>query len=378
MISNPTKKNSKKAIGVAILGSRGIPNQYGGFEQFAEKLSVGLAETGMQVWVYCSHTNPCKDTIWKGVHRIRCFDPEPWLGQAGQFIYDLNCILDARHRNFDIIYQLGYTSSSVWHGLLPRHPKIITNMDGLEWQRSKYSKPVQGFLKKAEQWAVKSSHLLVADSPAIRDYIAGKYNKVPEYIAYGADIPDLPNKTLLSPLGLLPGAYYLVIARIQPDNNLDMIIQGFLKAKTEHPLVVVGNIQDAYARKLVQTYASDSIRFAGGIYDKPLLDALRHYCRMYFHGHSAGGTNPSLLEAMAASAPVCAHDNLFNRAVLQQDALFFKQAADIAGRLNQNDAGFLKLLKNYAEKNRAKINDTFSWEKIVDAYVNLFKWILKK
>ena len=221
---------------MAILGSRGIPNQYGGFEQFAEKLSVGLAAAGVQVWVYCSHTNPCKDAIWKGVQRIRCFDPEPWLGQAGQFIYDLNCILDARRRNFDIIYQLGYTSNAVWHGLLPKHPKVVTNMDGLEWQRSKYSKPVQSFLKKAEHWAVRSSHLLVADSPAIRDYIAAKYNKLPEYIPYGADIPTLPDKALHAQHGLSAGEYYLVIARLQPDNNTDMIIRGFLEAGTEHPL----------------------------------------------------------------------------------------------------------------------------------------------
>ncbi len=136
---------------IAILGCRGIPNRYGGFEQFAEKLSVGLVEGGHQVWVYNSHNHPCRDALWRGVHRVLCYDPEYRLGQFGQFIYDWNCIRDSRRRGFDIILQLGNTSSSVWHRQLPRASVVVTNMDGLEWKRSKYNRPVQRFLKYAEK-----------------------------------------------------------------------------------------------------------------------------------------------------------------------------------------------------------------------------------
>src|SRR5690606_25316653 len=136
---------------IAIVGARGIPNFYGGFEQFAEYLSLGLVQKGHDVTVYNSHTHPYQEPTWNGVKIIHCKDPEDKIGTAGQFIYDLNCIRDARKRDYDIILQLGYTSSSIWGWLMPRRKSIVTtNMDGLEWKRTKYSKKVQKFLLFAE------------------------------------------------------------------------------------------------------------------------------------------------------------------------------------------------------------------------------------
>ncbi len=141
---------------IAIIGTRGIPNHYGGFEQFAEYLSLGLVEKGHMVTVYNSHTHPYQGNDWNGVKIIHCKDPEDKLGTIGQFVYDYNCIRDTRKRNYDIILQLGYTSSSVWGRLLPRKKSIITtNMDGLEWKRTKYSQKVQKFLQYAEKLGVK-------------------------------------------------------------------------------------------------------------------------------------------------------------------------------------------------------------------------------
>src|SRR5688500_16446735 len=134
------------ALKIAILGTRGIPNNYGGFEQIAGYLSKGLVEKGHSVTVYNSHKHPYKESIWNGVEIVRCFDPEFLIGTAGQFVYDLNCILHVRKRRFDIILMLGYTSSSVWKDLYPKNAVLITNMDGLEWKRPKYSKPVRKFL----------------------------------------------------------------------------------------------------------------------------------------------------------------------------------------------------------------------------------------
>src|SRR5690606_39008995 len=135
-----------------IVGTRGIPNFHGGFEQFAEFFSIYMVNQGHEVFVYNSHTHPFQESVFNGVNIIHKKDPENRIGTAGQFLYDLNCILDARKKNYDIILQLGYTSSSVWGRILPKEAIIVTNMDGLEWKRSKYNKYVRKFLKTAEKW----------------------------------------------------------------------------------------------------------------------------------------------------------------------------------------------------------------------------------
>ena len=161
---------------VAILGTRGIPNFYGGFEQFTEYLSEAFVKKGHDIYVYNSHNHPYQKNEWKGVRLIHCKDPESKIRTIGQFIYHLNCILDSRKRNFNIILQLGYTSSSIWNWLFPKDSLIITNMDGLEWKRSKYSTLVQIFLRFAERLAVKYSNYLISDSIGIQSYLKNKYS----------------------------------------------------------------------------------------------------------------------------------------------------------------------------------------------------------
>jgi len=160
---------------IAILGTRGVPNYYGGFEQFAEFFSVYLVEQGHEVYVYNSHNHPYQEKTFHGVNIIHQKDPEHKMGTFGQFIYDYNCILDSKKRDFDIILQLGYTSNSIWFFLLPKKPIIITNMDGLEWKRTKYSRPVKQFLKFAERLAAVNSDYLISDSLGIKKYLAEKY-----------------------------------------------------------------------------------------------------------------------------------------------------------------------------------------------------------
>jgi len=161
---------------IAILGTRGIPNNYGGFEQFAQYLSLGLVEKGHEVTVYNSHNHKFKDKSYHDVKIKHIFDPEYLIGTAGQFIYDFLSILDTRSKNYDIILQLGYTSSSVFFKLHPKNSTVITNMDGLEYKRSKYSKKVQKFLKWAESLAIKDSSLLVSDSLGIQKHLKNNYN----------------------------------------------------------------------------------------------------------------------------------------------------------------------------------------------------------
>ncbi|MEI7896504.1 MAG: DUF1972 domain-containing protein [bacterium] len=361
---------------IGIIGTRGIPNNYGGFEQFAEHLAAGLVKKGHDVCVYNSHTHPFRGNTWNGVKIIHRVDPEKYIGIPGQFVYDFLCICDSRKRNFDILLQLGYTSSSVWHRLLPGKAKIVTNMDGLEWQRGKYSKSVQRFLKYAESLAVKSSTLLVADSEYIQHYLEDLYQISPAYISYGADIFSTPDPGRLLQFAVDPKKYFLLIARMQPDNNIEEIIKGVINSKTTFPLLIIGNIDGRFGKKMVQAYSSELIRFMGPIFEKETLNQLRYFSRLYFHGHSAGGTNPSLLEAMAASATICANENPFSREVLGQNAYYFSdylQVSEIARKLvNQPDSAL------FVENNISRIKSGYAWHEIISNYESAFTDLLTK
>ncbi len=357
-------------LSIGILGTRGIPNSYGGFEQFAGYLSKGLVERGHKVSVYNSHKHPYQKNTWNEVNIIHCYDPEYLLGTAGQFIYDLNCFRDAQSRQFDILLILGYTSSSIWGRLYPKNCIIITNMDGLEWKRSKYSAPVQRFLQYAEKWAVQSSHRHVADSIPIKEYLSEKYKIDADYISYGAEIPGKTDETLLDKFQVTKGNYYLLIARMEPENHIETILDGLFKSGSKQKILVIGNTQNVYGKRMVEKFNDQQrILFAGAVYDTDILHALRAYCSLYFHGHSVGGTNPSLLEAMACGALICAHDNGFNRAVLQEDAFYFYADDDVTEVVNTLDA---KDIQHMTDRNLQKIREHHHWEKIIKSYEQLF------
>ncbi|RBP34663.1 glycosyltransferase involved in cell wall biosynthesis [Oceanihabitans sediminis] len=320
---------------IGILGTRGVPNYHGGFEQFAEFFSVYLAKQGHEVSVYNSSCHPYQNKNFKGVNIIHCYDPEDKIGTAGQFIYDLKCILDARKRGFDVLLQLGYTSSTVWYKLLPKKALIITNMDGLEWKRSKYSKPVQRFLKFAEKLAVISSDYLIADSIGIQNYLKNTYNINSEYIAYGAEIFNTPNQHILSEYNLEPYSYNMLIARLEPENNIETILDGVASSNNKTPFIVVGKHDvNAFGAYLKDKFKHQPhIHFVGGIYNLEHLNNLRYYSNLYFHGHSVGGTNPSLLEAMSSRALIIANDNEFNKTILKENAFYFKSGDDVKNYL---------------------------------------------
>lgn len=351
------------------MGTRGIPNQYGGFEQFAQYLSDGLTKKGHDVYVYNSSLHPYKENKWQDVHIIHCKDWENRFGTAGQFIYDLNCINDSRNRNFDILLHLGYTSDSIWHWRWPSQTRHLVNMDGLEWRRSKYNGLTRSFLKKAEAWAANRADQLVADSKGIQHYIAEKYGRTPVYIAYGASIFTNPDSTCLSKYALTPWSYSLVIARMEPENNIETIIKGFLSTNPAQPLVIVGNISNKYGKILRETYKDARVRFVEAIYDNNTINNLRYHSSKYIHGHSVGGTNPSLLEAMACGCSIIAHDNIFNKAVLQENADYFKDETSLAIlliRTQQKEA-----IEKRRESNFEKIRSDYNWQKIIDAYGEL-------
>jgi glycosyltransferase involved in cell wall biosynthesis len=357
---------------IAILGSRGIPNHYGGFEQCAEYLALGLVNRGFEVIVYNSHNHPYQEKEWNGVQIVSCYDPEDILGTVGQFIYDLNCILDVKKRDCDILLQLGYTSSSIWGWLLPKKVVVTTNMDGLEWKRSKYSGVIKKFLQFAEFLGVKYSDHLISDSIGIQDYLKNKYKVSSTYIAYGATLFDRPDSSILKRYNLIVNQYDLLIARLEPENSIEVILDGVVQANVSRPIIVIGNHETTYGNYLKNKFSTYSqIQFIGSIYCITVLNNLRYYANIYFHGHTVGGTNPSLLEAMASNSLICANDNAFNKYILGEDALYFQNVNDVALHLSQvrfhSSEHQLMITRN-----RDKISQNYDWELIIDQYVSHF------
>lgn len=361
---------------IGILGSRGVPNYHGGFEQFAEFFSVFLAEKGHDVYVYNSSIHPYQDSTFKGVKLIHCTDPEDKVGTAGQFIYDFNCIIDSRKRDFDVILQLGYTSSSIWNKLFPKKALIITNMDGLEWMRSKYSKKVQTFLRYAEKLAAKSSDFLVSDSIGIQNYIKEKYNLDSKYIAYGAELFSDPREEILDEYNVQSYNYNMLIARLEPENNIEVILDGIAQATIKKTFLVIGKHDNKFGAYLKNKFKDfEHIKFIGGVYNLNHLNNLRYYSNLYFHGHSVGGTNPSLLEAMASNALIIANKNEFNQSILKNNAYYFSKAEDVRQFTDE-----LKKENNSEkiEQNRLSIEEEFNWNKINNSYLNYFNECLQK
>jgi len=361
---------------IAILGTRGIPNYYGGFEQFAEFFSVYLVQKGHDVFCYSSHNHKFQEKTFQGVNIIHQHDPEYKYGTFGQFIYDYNCIMDSRKRDFDIILQLGYTSNSIWYFLLPKKPIIITNMDGLEWKRTKYSKPVQQFLKFAERLAAISSDYLVSDSVGIENFLKKKYKKDSTYIAYGAYPFSNANEAVIKEYDVEKENYNMIMARFEPENNLDMVLEGVSLSNDKTPILVIGKHETKYGEYLKNKFKSfENIRFLGGIYNLEHLNNLRHFSQLYFHGHSVGGTNPSLLEAMASNALIIAHNNDFNKGILKENGYYFSNPEEV-----KNSIETIKKNDNLqqVQNNFNAIVNEFNWEKINGQYLQLFEECISK
>jgi glycosyltransferase involved in cell wall biosynthesis len=240
-------------------------------------------------------------------------------------------------------------------------------MDGLEWKRTKYSRPVRKFLLYAEKLAVRFSDFYLCDSRAIQTYLRAKYAIDSEYIAYGADLYPMAEEGVLKTYGLSRSGYCLVVARMEPENNIETILDGFSRSRTNKKCVVVGDTGTGFGRHLLNKFGKDKrILFIGAIFDEQKLHALKFYSHFYFHGHSVGGTNPSLLEAMAGRALIVAHDNVFNREVLGEDAYYFSNAGEIAAILGNTHRGQVE--ERMIRNNLGKIERQYNWQRTISRY----------
>jgi len=287
--------------------------------------------------------------------------------------WDVDCFWAAR-RGFDVVYMLGVGAGfAAW---IPRLSGTVVwiNSDGIEWKRSKWGLSQRTYLAVAEGLSVLFASRIVADAEAIANYLRARYRGLRRMstVAYGADLPvERPNQALIEEWGLQPNDYYLIVCRLEPENHVLEIIEGYIRSKPSLPIVILGNITNPnnHVRKLL-TYRSDHVRFVGTVYEQEKLAALRLYARAYMHGHSVGGTNPSLLEAMACSNLVIAHDNPFNREVLGESGLYFATSGELASvveAVNENRVDVV------TRKRRARdiISSRYRWDQIADAYFEL-------
>ena len=356
---------------LSILGTRGIPARHGGFETFAEQLAVYLTEAGHEVTVYCQdeeNRTPRTD-LWQGIRRVHLYGSE---GPLGTMAFDWKCVLHSL-REKSTLLTLGY-NTAVFSLFYRFGPYLnLMNMDGIEWKRQKWSLPQRLWLRLNELAGAKLSRHLIADHPEIARHLewATRPDKI-TVIPYGAEAIYAADAHHLEPLGLTPGGYGLVIARPEPENSILEIVQAYSARTRGVPLVVLGNYkpeENAYHREVMQQ-AGKEVLFPGAIYDSTVVNALRFFARAYFHGHRVGGTNPSLVEALAAGNPIIAHDNRFTRWVAGEQACFFSGKDDLARILDEifEDKERLATL---AQASRHRHAEAFTQEHIMRQYETL-------
>lgn len=356
-----------------ITGTRGIPARYGGFETFAEEISVLLVQNGIDVTIQCDNGSFSSDE-YKGV---KLWSPSVTKSKNPvRYYYE-----GLKHalKNYDIILAASCAGSAFYILNIFRNKIIITNPDGLEHKRKKWGWAGRLYLSLSELIAVNLTDYLVADSKYIKEYLENKYSNAvgkTRVIEYGAYPNSGYDQKVLDKYDLENNRYYLVVGRLEPENNIDMILGGYSQSRTECPLIIIGNILDTpYVKNLVSKFSSEKIRFLGGIYDRDELNSIRYSCKAYIHGHSVGGTNPSLLEAMASSNIVIAHDNIFNRDVTSDSQLYFSSSYECTERVNEVEKMTPGLINRFKDQSITTVAEKYNWQKILSKYLDLFREI---
>jgi glycosyltransferase involved in cell wall biosynthesis len=354
---------------IAILGTVGVPANYGGFETLAENLARFHQKAGLpdSLTVYCSApAYPIKPETYlsANLHYL------PLLANGVQSVpYDIWSLCSAAWRGYDAILLLGVSGAIALPFIrLFSRARIVTNIDGIEWRREKWQGFARWFLRLSERMAVRFSHHVVADNGGIADYVTETYGLPCEVIAYGGD-HAISVDAKPYPGENLPAAYAFALCRIEPENNVGMILEAFAR-QTEMPLVFVGNWNNSdYGRELRARFGNLShILLLDPIYDLGILRTLRGNAALYVHGHSAGGTNPSLVEMMHFGLPVLAFDCIFNRYTTDGKAIYFANVEQLTEYVGSLDAG--KAARVGAEMLRIA-REHYTWDAIGKAYFDL-------
>jgi glycosyltransferase involved in cell wall biosynthesis len=322
---------------IALVGTRGVPARYGGFETCVEQVGLRLVKAGHEVVVYC-RTAPDEDRP-ETVEGMRLVHLPALKKKSLETLSHtgLSALHLMRHRP-DVAIVFNAANSVFLPMLRARGIPVATHVDGLEWKRTKWQGAGRRYYRMAESLAVRWSDALIADAQGIADYYTAEFDAPSELIAYGAPIlPDSDDR--LAELGLTSHGYHLVVARFEPENHVDLIVDGYRRSAARLPLVVVGSAPyaDAHTAR-IHSLADDRVQFLGGVWDQDLLDQLYANCATYLHGHSVGGTNPSLLRAIGAGAATIAYDVAFNREVVADSGRYFRTPADVAREVERAEA----------------------------------------
>jgi len=314
---------------LAIVGIRGLPNNYGGFETLSEYLVEHLSEQ-IDITVYCSSKDMDSRLLsYKGA-KLK-YIPVTSHGGKG-IVYDSISLIDAINK-YDKVLFLGFGGGFVMPFLSKKQKqRIVLNIGGLDWKRNKWSALAQKVIKKAEQLLINNCGKIVSDNIGIQEYIKAEYNRDSVLIAYGGDqaLHQPITKEFIAEYPFLENPFAFTVTRIQQDNNIDMILESFSNQDVL-PLVIVGNWNNSeYGKETKKKYfGRKNLILLDAIYDRLKLDVLRSNCTIYIHGHSAGGTNPSLAEAMYLGLPVFAYASGYNEHTTDNKAVYFRNAKEL-------------------------------------------------
>jgi len=364
---------------IALLGTRGIPANYGGFETCVEEISTRLVLRGHEVTVYCrSGYYDKKLENYKGVNLI--YLPNLNLKAFDTISHTFFSVCHCMLRKYDIHMIFNAANSPAVIPLKIVGKKIAINTDGLEWKRGKWGKTAQKYYKISEHISTKLTEYIVADSIGIQEYYKNEYNVGSYFIAYGAYEQNSTNLNLLEKINVLPNEYFLQITRFEPENNPLLTIEAYKKLKTSKKLVLVGGAKyETEYLKAIYSYKNDTnIIFPGFIYDKNLLKELWCNSFAYIHGNEVGGTNPALLQTMGSNSFIIARDVIFNREVLGKDGGVFygKNADDLAGKMQYLIENAHKL--TFMKRNSIdRLKKFYNWDRITEKYERMFYDMLK-
>ncbi len=349
---------------ISIIGSVGIPAKYGGFETFAQQISIRLNQH-FPVTVFCSkyrYTKNERGNKYLGVSRK--FVPIKPNGPLS-ILYDIISIIWA-YKSSSVLLVLG-TGVGFFirlFKLMAPSKKFIVHVDGIEWKRQKWSNFTKSFLKKSYHAAIKNADIIILDNHHLKEMVPLELRKKSIIIGYGGNHVFNVKKQKS-----IDSKYALAIARAEPENNLDIILATFAMSGQSLKLKVFSNWKSTrHGQLLYNKYSAyNNISLIDATYDLTLLQKYRNHCLVYIHGHSAGGTNPSLVEAMYSGVPVIAHDNPFNRHTTNNSALYFKCSAELTYYLNNTS---LLDLKNNAKKMKEYALEHYNWDSIVKELLN--------
>lgn len=378
--SHGTPSSGDRTLRIAMIGVHGIPHTYGGGDELVLNLAPRLVERGHHVTVYCRSGDYIADRSphWKGVERV--FLPTVERKAAGQFIHSTLAMGHAIAHNFDVVYV--HTLPSGVHTLMPYvcGQQIVVNVNGLDWEREKWGRLGRSYFKLAREVVLRTADEIVNDSQVMRQYYLDHFARDSTYIAYGAHVSNSQRPELLRRWNLACQGYYLVASRLVPENNADTIIDAYKQIDTDRPLIIAGTANfNSDWTQLVRAKADERVRFIGHVADPQVVRELHCNAYAYLHGHSMGGTNPSLLKALGCANCVVAYDSPFNLEVLRGDTgviygEVFHTTADLVHvlrRLEQSP----EMVSSHQRAAPARIREAYSWDFVTDRYEAVFQQV---